>query len=128
MLDVLSSNTKNLFECKLLFIFRNFNLLTRSHKSFSNGTISLILRGQFNDFKPQISCSIPILAPVLVYKLDTDEYVTTEAVTSTYKKVPDKINNKINKEGKRIMKNKTSLNRMFINGKNNRFITLKDHK
>ena len=65
-----------------------------------------------------------------IYKLDTDEYkkLTTEAVTSTYKKVPDKINDKINTEGKRIMKNKTALNRMFINGKNNCFITLKDHK
>ena len=65
-----------------------------------------------------------------IYKLDTDEYkkLTTEAVTSTYKKVPDKINDKINTEGKRIMENKTALNRMFINGKNNCFITLKDHK
>ena len=65
-----------------------------------------------------------------IYKLDTDEYkkLTTEAITSTYKKVPDKISDKINTEGKRIMENKTALNRMFINGKNNRFITLKDHK
>ena len=65
-----------------------------------------------------------------IYKLDTDEYkkLTTEAVTSTYKKVHDKINDKINTEGKRIMKNKTALNRMFINSKNNCFITLKDHK
>ena len=65
-----------------------------------------------------------------IYKLDTDEYqkLTTEAVTSTCKKVPDKINDKINTEGQRIMENKTALNRMFINGKNNCFITLKDHK
>ena len=65
-----------------------------------------------------------------IYKLDADEYkkLTTAAVTSTYKKVPDKISDKINTEGKRIMENKTALNRMFINGKNNCFITLKDHK
>ena len=65
-----------------------------------------------------------------IYKLDTDEYrkLTTEVVTSTYKKVPDKINEKINTEGKRITENKTALNRIFINGKNNCFITLKDHK
>ena len=65
-----------------------------------------------------------------VYKLDTDEYkkLTNEAVTSTYKKIPDKINNKIKAEGKKIMENKTALNRMFINGKNNCFITLKNHK
>ena len=65
-----------------------------------------------------------------IYKLDTDEYrkLTTEAVTSTDKKVPYKINDKTNTEGKRIMENKTAVNRMFINGKNNSFITLKDHK
>ena len=65
-----------------------------------------------------------------IYKLDTDEYKkwTTEAVTSTYKKLPDKINDKIETEEKRIMENKTALNRMFLNGKNNCFITLKDHK
>ena len=34
----------------------------------------------------------------------------------------------INTEGKRIMENKTALNRMFINDKNSCFITLKDHK
>ena len=61
-----------------------------------------------------------------IYKLDTDEYkkLISEAVTSTYKKVPNKINDKINTEGKRVMEIKTALNRMFINGKNNRFITL----
>ena len=39
-----------------------------------------------------------------------DEYkkLTTEAVTLTYKKLPDKINDKINTEGKRIMENKTA--------------------
>ena len=51
-----------------------------------------------------------------------------EATTSTYKKVPDETNNKINTKGKRIMENKNTLNSMFINGKNNCFITLKDHK
>ena len=36
-----------------------------------------------------------------IYKSYTDEYkkLTTGAVTSTYKKVPDKINDKINTEG-----------------------------
>ena len=45
-----------------------------------------------------------------IYKLDMDEFkkLTTEAITSTYKKVPDKINNNINTEGKRIMENKTA--------------------
>ena len=66
----------------------------------------------------------------IIYQLDTDECkkLTIEAFTSTYGKVPDKISNKIKAEDKRIMENKTALNRMFINGKNNRFITLKEHK
>ena len=65
-----------------------------------------------------------------IYKLDTCEYkkLSTEAVTSTYKKVPDKISDKINTEGKIIMKNKTALDRMFINCKNNCLITMKNHK
>ena len=54
--------------------------------------------------------------------------LTTEAVTSIYKKVPDKINDKIKTEGKRIMENKITLNRIFINGKNNWLITLKVEK
>ena len=65
-----------------------------------------------------------------IYKLDTDEYkkLTTEAVTSTYKKVHDKINDKVNTEGKIIMESKIVLSRIFINGKNNCFITLKYHQ
>ena len=59
-----------------------------------------------------------------MYKLDTNEYkkLTTEALTSTYKKAPDKINDKINSEDRKIMENKTTLNRMFIKGKNSCFI------
>ena len=43
-----------------------------------------------------------------IYKLDTDEYekITTEAVASTYKKVLDKINDQINREGKRVTETK----------------------
>ena len=40
--------------------------------------------------------------------MDEFKKLTTEAITSTYKKVPDKINNNINTEGKRIMENKTA--------------------
>ena len=64
------------------------------------------------------------------YKLDEDEYnkLTTEAIKSTCKKVSEKINDKFNTEGKRIMENKAALDRMFINGKNSCFITLKNRK
>ena len=45
-----------------------------------------------------------------IHKIDTDEYkrLTTEAITSTYKKVPDKTDDKINTESKRIIENKTA--------------------
>ena len=59
-----------------------------------------------------------------------DEYskLTTDAITSTYKKIPDKISNKVNVDGKKTILNKEVVNRMFVNGSNSYFITLKDHK
>ena len=47
---------------------------------------------------------------------------------STYKKVPDKIRNKVNADGKKIIENKEVVSRMFVNGSNSCFITLEDHK
>ena len=47
---------------------------------------------------------------------------------STYKKIPDKISNKVNSDGKKIIENKEVVNRLFVNGKNSCFITLKEHK
>ena len=35
--------------------------------------------------------------------------------TSTYKKIPDKINNKVNADGKKIVENKEVVNRLFVN-------------
>ena len=51
-----------------------------------------------------------------------------DSVTRTYKKATDNIHNKINTNGKKLMKDKHILNRMITNGKNYCFITLKDHK
>ena len=58
-----------------------------------------------------------------------DEYktLTTESVKSAYKKVPNKINDKITSESKKIIENKTALNRILINGDQS-FFTLTDHK
>ena len=49
-------------------------------------------------------------------------------IASTYKKIPDKISNKVNADGKKIVENKEVVNRLFVNGRNSCFITLKDHK
>ena len=58
-----------------------------------------------------------------------DEYktLTTESVKSAYKKGPNKINDKITSESKKIIENKTALNRILINGDQS-FFTLTDHK
>ena len=65
-----------------------------------------------------------------LYKLKKDQYkkMLNDSITTTYKKASDNIHNKINTDGKNLMKDKDILNRMFTNGKNERFITLKDHE
>ena len=65
-----------------------------------------------------------------IFQIEKDEYkkLTTDAITSAYKKVSDKISNKVNADGKKIIENKAVVNRMFVNGSNSCFITLKDHK
>ena len=42
-----------------------------------------------------------------IYHIEKDEYnkLTTDAITSTYKKVADKICNKVNADGKKIIEN-----------------------
>ena len=63
-------------------------------------------------------------------RLSKEEHdqLLTSAVTSTYKKVNNSINKKINMAGKQILKSNEILNRVEINGENNCFFTLKDHK
>ena len=51
-----------------------------------------------------------------------------ESITTTYKKASDNIHNKINTDGNKLKEDKDLLNRMLKNGKNECFITLKDHK
>ena len=55
--------------------------------------------------------------------------LTTDAITlTTKKKIPDKISNKVNADGKKIIGNKETVNRLFDNGRNSCSITLKDHE
>ena len=65
-----------------------------------------------------------------IYQIEKDNYnkSTTDAITSTDKKIPNKISNKVNADGKKIIENKEIVNRLFVNGRNSCFITLKDHK
>ena len=50
------------------------------------------------------------------------------AITTSYKKINKKAQDQINSQGKNVLKNKEALKRMFVNGKQNCSITLKDHK
>ena len=65
-----------------------------------------------------------------LYKLKKEQHqkMLNDSITTTYKKTRDNIHNKINTDGKKLMKDKDVLNRMLTNGKNECFITLKDHK
>ena len=65
-----------------------------------------------------------------IYQIEKDEYnkLTTDAITSAYKKVSDKISNKVNADRPKIIENKAVVTGMFVNGSNSSFITLKDHK
>ena len=38
--------------------------------------------------------------------------------TSTYKKISDKISNKVNADGKKIVENRKVVDRLFVNGRN----------
>ena len=50
--------------------------------------------------------------------------MTKNAITLKY----NNIKKQINIDGKKILRNREVLNRLEINGENNSFITLKDHK
>ena len=64
-----------------------------------------------------------------MYRLSKGEHeqLLTNAVTSTYKKANNSIK-KINMASKQILKNNEIFNHVEINGENNCFFTLKDHK
>ena len=65
-----------------------------------------------------------------MYRLSKEKHdeLLTNAVTSNYEKANNSIKKKINMSGKEILKNNEILNRIEINGENNCFFTLKDHK
>ena len=65
-----------------------------------------------------------------MYRLTKEEHekLVSNAVTATYKKAPNGIKEKIDKEGTVTAKKAGVLDKMEINGTGNCFITLKDHK
>ena len=65
-----------------------------------------------------------------MYKITSTQYnqLVTNAITKTYKKAKENISDQINSEGKKIAEKKKITNKINVNGKNECFITLKDHK
>ena len=65
-----------------------------------------------------------------IYQIEKDNYnkSTTDAITSTDKKIPNKISNKVNADGEKTIEIKEIVNQLFLNNRNICFITLKDHK
>ena len=63
----------------------------------------------------------------LMSKEQYDKHLVN-AITKTYKKSNDTVKNEVIADGKRIMKDLNIIDRMCINGEDNCFITLKDHK
>ena len=64
------------------------------------------------------------------YQLTKAEYdhMINNVITSKYRKASNNIKKQISTDEKQILKNREELNRLEINGENNSFITLKDHK
>ena len=65
-----------------------------------------------------------------MYRLSKGEHeeLLTNAITSNCKNTNNFIKKKINMVGKKILKNSEILNHIEINGENNCFFTLRDHK
>ena len=65
-----------------------------------------------------------------MYKITKEEYnkLLHDSITNTYKKANNDIDKRINEAGKTIINKKNVANRVFVNGHDNSFITLKDHK
>ena len=56
------------------------------------------------------------------------EKLVYNSIRTSYRKFSKKTQDKINKQGKNILKNREVIKRTFINGKQNCFIMLKVHK
>lgn len=65
-----------------------------------------------------------------MYRLSKEEYrqLRTNAVTAKYKKASNKIKENVDKTGLKFAKRAGIADRMEVNGTNNCFVTLKDHK
>ena len=91
-------------------------------------------QNKLNDDIQQVKSSDTTLTPAdktsNMYKLSKDKYnqILNNAITKTYKKSSQERIDKINEGGKKLAEKANISSRMSINGKNECFVTLKDHK
>ena len=112
---------------------------------FENDLIALVQNIRFrntrNHFQKKIKKDIQLIKSsdktvtfadktTNLYRLTKAEYdhMINNAITSKYKKTSNNIKKQISIDGKKILRNREVLNQLEINGENNSFITLKDHK
>ena len=88
------------------------------------------LNKDFKTIKPSNKTLTPADKTSNMYKLTKDKYnhLLENAVTATYKKVTNEIEDIINKEGIKYAKRADIFDSIEINGTSNCVITLKDHK
>ena len=112
------------FESDLLDIIKSLKF-RKTRSSFQN-----ILKDDINTINNTDTILTFVDKTSNLYILKKEQYqkMLNNSITTTYKKANDNIHNKINTDEKKLMKDKNILNRMLTNGKNECFITLKDHK
>nr|XP_047123016.1 uncharacterized protein LOC124806296 [Hydra vulgaris] len=140
-----SSNSKNNF-------YYNYGLKTSNHPkqitemlAFENELIDLVKHIKFrkvqSNFQNKLKQDINIIRKSNqtytyadktsnLYKLSKNDYnhLLRNAITSNYKLSNSNVINKVNIEGKRLLKNHEVFDKIDINTASNCFITLKDHK
>ena len=83
-----------------------------------------------NDLRKSGKTLTPADKTTNLYRLNKDQYnkLKTDAITATYKRGNEKTKVIVDKCGTKFAKKAGVLDRIHVNGTNNCFITLKDHK
>lgn len=107
-----------------------FNLVNKIKFRKSNNNFQRKLKSDIKNIKNSSKTLTPADKTSNLYRLTNTKYnqLLQNSVTKTYKKINTKIDEKINEEGKILANKKNILNKINKNGKDECFITLKDHK
>ena len=117
-------NSMKKFESDLMSISDNISFRRDSND------LQKRMKKDMKDMKNSNKTLTPADKTTNLYRLSKDQYenLKTNAITSTYKKASIKLKEKVDKGGVKYAKKAGVLDRMQINGTNQCFVTLKDHK